>query len=111
MKRITLMLMVADTARADIALTPERTYYRLATDSSIEDGELAGVADFDAVAASVVDAATPLDGETPLAADVRMQVFVDNRLMPDKPTEQSLRRVIAAVAPLAAEFSFIEGFK
>lgn len=110
MKRLTLMFMVEDTARADIALTPERTYYRLATETSIEDGELAATDGFDEVVASIVDAAASRDGESPLPPEVRMQVFVDNRLMPDKPTEQSLRRVAATVSGLTPEFAFIEGF-
>ena len=109
--RITLMMRVDDTAHADIALTPDRSYYRFATDSSIEDGELGAIADFDATAAAIVDAAMPRDAETPLPPEMRFQLFVNNRLAPEAATEQSLRRVIAAVSPLWPEFSFIEGFK
>lgn len=108
--RITLMMRVEDTARADLALTPDRTYYRFATDSSIEDGELAAVENFAAVAAEIIDAAMPREGESPLATEVRLQLFVNNRLSPEAPTEQSLRRVVRTVAPLAAEFSFLQGF-
>lgn len=109
--RITLMIKVEDVARADIMLTPERTYYRFATDASIEDGELAAVGDFDGVASKLIDAAMPLDNERPLPEDVKLQLFVNNRLSPEKPTEESLRRVINTVAPLSPEFSFVEGFK
>ena len=100
------MIKVEDVARADIMLTPERTYYRFATDASIEDGELAAVGDFDGVASKLIDAAMPLDNERPLPEDVKLQLFVNNRLSPEKP-----RRVINTVAPLAPEFSFVEGFK
>lgn len=109
--RITLMVRVDDTARADIALTPERSYYRFATESSIEDGELTAVADFAAAAAAIVDAYMPHDGEQPLATDMRLQLFVNNRLAPEPPTEQSLARVIDTVIPLHPEFTFLAGFK
>lgn len=113
MQRLTLMVRVDDTARADIALTPERTYYRFATDNSIEDGELAPVSsDFHTVAAQIVQAAAPCEGERPLAPDVRVQVFVDNRLDPAAgTTEEALCRLIDAVAPLAAEFAFLRAFR
>lgn len=109
-RRITLMFKVVDRARADIALTPKRTYYRFATDDSIEDGELGAVNDFDAVMAEIIDAAMPREGESPLDSEVRFQLFVNNRLAPEKPTEQSLRRVIRVLLPLNAEFAFLQGF-
>lgn len=105
------MLKVDDTARADLALTPERTYYRFATDSSIEDGELKAVENFDVLAAEIIDAAIPLEGEQPLSSQVKLQMFVNNRLSPEKPTEQSLRRLLRVIVPLSPEFSFLEGFK
>lgn len=110
-KRLTVMVRVDDTARADIALTPERTYYRFATDSSIEDGELAAPAgDFDRTARGVAEAATGRAGETPLPDDVRVQIFVNNRMQAVNATEQSLRRLVDALQPLAAEFAFLRGF-
>lgn len=109
--RITLMLRVDDRARADIALTPDRSYYRFATDSSIEDGELTAVADFAAASASIIDAYMPNDNEQPLPADIRLQLFVNNRLAPEAPTEQSLARVVDALIPLHPEFAFLAGFK
>jgi len=109
--RITIMVRVDDTARADLALTPERSYYRFATDSSIEDGELAAVADFSATAAAIVDAYMPGNDETPLPADLRMQLFVNNRLASETPTEQSLTRILDTIIPLHPEFNFLTGFK
>lgn len=109
--RLTLMMKVEGTARADIALTPDRTYYRFATDSSIEDGELGAVDNFEALSAELIDAAMPKDGETPLPADVKLQLFVNNRLAPERPTEQSLRRILRVIVPVFPEFSFLEGFK
>ena len=108
--RLTLMFRVDDTARADLAITPSRTYYRFATEGSIEDGELGAVADFDAAMAEIIDAAMPRPDEIPLPAEVKFQLFVNNRLSPEKPTEQSLRRVISALQPLHAEFAFLKGF-
>ncbi len=108
MKRLTLMLRADDTARADIALTPDRTYYRLATDSSIEDGELAAVeADYDALAALPV----AREGESALRPDMLVQVFADNRLSSAPVSEQGLRRLCDALAALAPEFEFVLGFR
>jgi len=109
--RVTLMMKVEDTARADVAITPERTYYRFATDLSIEDGELGAVENFKALAAELIDAALPRDSETPLPTDIKLQLFVNNRLSPEQATEQSLRRILSVVVPISPEFSFLEGFK
>lgn len=103
--------MVADTARADIAITPERTYYRFATDSSLEDGELRAIEHYDEIAAQIIDAAIPKDGECTLSSDLRMQLFVNNRIAPEKPTEQSLERLINIISDLFPEFEFLQSFK
>ncbi len=108
-RSLTVMVRIDDTARADIALTPDRTYYRLATDSSIEDGQLAPVADLESVAASVVALyATP---GTPLPAELKLQVFVNNNILTGAPTEQALTAIIDALVPLAPESAFLAGFK
>lgn len=106
---ITIMLMVDDEARADILVTRTRTYYRFATDSSIEDGELAAVADFDATAAAIAQAMAT-GGSRPLPADVKMQYFVNNRQRQFTQTEETLRAVVDAMMPIAAEFAFLCGF-
>lgn len=110
-KRLSIMLRVDDSAHASIVLTPDRSFYRFATDDSIEDGELAPVADFEETAATIADAAIPLEGETPLPPDVRMQVFVDNVVMRHKPSGQSLHRVVDLLEPLYPEFGFLAAFK
>lgn len=112
MKRLTLMLRADDTVRADIALTPERTYYRFATDSSIEDGELGPVpGDFDSVANRVLEAAAAREGERPVGAEMRVQVFADNRLCPTPVSEESVGRLADELAALVPEFAFVRGFK
>lgn len=104
------MLMAADTARADIALTADRTYYRFATETSIEQGELKPVPDFGGVAERLLAAAMPGDNESPLSAEVRMQLFADNRLQQIAHTEQSLKRVVDELEAVACEFAFLKGF-
>lgn len=110
-RNITVMLMAGDEARVDIAITPARTYYRYATDSSIDDGELDVVENFETVAQSIVEAASPRDGEQPLDGGVRLQFFVNNRISSGRPTVQSLDRLIGVLMPLAAEFSFLKDFR
>ena len=39
-----------------------------------------------------------------------MQVFVNNRLSADVVSEQSLRRMVQRLLPVAAEFQFLHGF-
>lgn len=109
-KRVSIMLRRGDEAHASIALTPERTYYRFATDDSIEDGELAPVADFSRVADDIASAALPGEGEEPLPGHLRMQVFVDNVLLKEKPSRRALLRVVDILQPLAPEFAFLSIF-
>lgn len=109
-RRITLMMRAGDMARADIALTDERTYYRFATDSSIEDGQIAAVDNFEIQMAEVIGAYPARDGETPLDPDMRFQLFVNNRLEGAAPSEQSLRRVVDICSAWAPEFAFLRGF-
>ena len=109
-KRLTIMLRVADVARADIMLVPERVYYRFVTEDSLEDGELAAVPDFAAVASELIEAAKAAEGEKSLADGMLMQVFVNNRLSTDAVSEQCLRRMVNCLLPIAAEFQFLHGF-
>jgi hypothetical protein len=111
MKRLTIMMRVDDTARADIALTEDRTYYRFATDSSIEDGELAAIDNFEDTLQQLLAAAEARQGERPLPDDMRVQIFIDNRISSNDVSEQSLARLIDCLTPLAAEFAFVSGFK
>lgn len=110
-RRLTLMMRVADVARADVALTPERIYYRFATDDSIEDGELpAGKEDFGDFAARLVDCVAAHENENQLKEDVKLSVFIDNRLSDVKASEESLRRLVGELCAVADEFAFLAGF-
>lgn len=110
LRSVTVMLKVEDIARADLMLSPTRTYYRFATDSSIEDGELAAVGNLEAVAAELNAAGEGREGETPLSGDVKLQLFINNRVIDCRPTEASLKRTVEILAPLAPEFAFLRGF-
>lgn len=108
---LTLMLRVADAARADIALTPDRVYYRFATDESIEDGELPGLKDgFAEFAGRVLDELAARENETALADEIKVSVFINNRVSQQKISEQSLRRLVDALKETADEFAFLNGF-
>ena len=109
--RLTLMLRVADTARADIALTPERVYYRFATEETIEDGELpAPKDDFGGLVESIVGDVEAKDGETPLGNEMKVEIFIDNRVSGVNVSEQSLRRLVNRLKCVAEEFAFLRGF-
>ena len=108
--KITFMVMADDVARADILLTSERTYYRFATESSIEDGELKAIENFDDIALQIIEESIPGEKETQLSPEIRMQIFVDNRLHVRDATEQTLTRIIDILRPLHPEFEFLGGF-
>ncbi len=109
--RLTIMMGVADMARADVALTPDRIYYRFATDESIEDGELPGAKDdFATLADELLTAATAKEGERQLSDGVKVTIFVDNRLSDIKISEESLRRLVGRLRQVAEEFAFLGGF-
>lgn len=105
------MVSVSDAARADIALTPERIYYRFATDESIEDGELpAAKEDFNTLAGRILTAVTARDEEKSLPDDVKLTIFVDNRKHSLTVSEESLRRMVDEMHGVADEFTFLRGF-
>lgn len=109
--RLTIMMGVADLAHADVALTPDRIYYRFATDESIEDGELPGTKeDFDKLADDLLSAATAKDDERQLSDGVKVTIFVDNRISDIKISEDSLRRLVGCLRQTAEEFAFLGGF-
>lgn len=109
--RLTIMMRVADTARADIALTPDRIYYRFATDETIEDGELpAPKEDFGELVEALVSEAGAKDGETVIGSEMKVELYLDNRVSGINFSEQSLRRMVDRLKHIAEEFAFLGGF-
>lgn len=109
--RLTIMMRVADTARADIALTPDRVYYRFATEETIEDGELPAPKEaFATLAENIVSDAEAKEGETALGSEMKVEIYVDNRVSGIKISEQSLRRLVNCLKGVAEEFAFLGGF-
>ncbi len=104
------MVRVDDVARADFAFTPERTYYRFATETSIEDGDLKAIDNFDATAAKLIEVSKAKELETSLPPEMKFQVFINNRLDNSKVSEESLRRLVSKLEHLANEFAFLRGF-
>lgn len=110
-RRLTIMMHAGDVARADMALTPERIYYRFATDESIEDGELPPAKeDFNLLSDRLVAALTANDGEQDLADDMSVKIFINNRLSDIRISEASMRRLVAELRSVAEEFAFLGGF-
>lgn len=108
---LTLMFCVADAARADIALTSDRIYYRFATDESIEDGELPGIKEgFDKFVSQIIADISAREGETPLADEIKVSVFLSNRATAFDLSEESLRRIVNSLKAIADEFGFLNGF-
>ncbi len=109
--RLSIMMRVDDRARADIALTADRIYYRFATDESIEDGELPPRGDdFDNLSSELLAAVEAKDNERPLNDEVKLSIFIDNRLSAIEVSEESLRRLVDRLRRVAEEFAFLGGF-
>ncbi len=97
MNQITIMLLVPDRARADVMLRADRAYYRFATPSASEDGDIPGLGEsLEVFGNRILEAIRPLDGETPIPeCDLQMRLFVDNveRQASAPLTEQAIRRL------------------
>lgn len=108
-KKLTLMFAAGDVARADILLSPDRIYYRFATDDSIEDGQLPPYkGDFAALAADITSALPA--GKSSTDDNVKMTVFVDNRLSVVTSDIEVIRRTVGRLCDVADEFAFLRGF-
>lgn len=108
-KKLTLMFAAGDVARADILLSHDRIYYRFATDDSIEDGQLPPYkGDFVALAADITSA-LPAD-KSATDDNVKMTVFVDNRLSAVTSDIEVIRRTVGRLCDVADEFAFLRGF-
>lgn len=85
MQRYTLMISVRDKARADIAVSADRIYYRFATADTVDEGDIPGPGEqLDLLVARLADAMRPLEGESPIADDdFSAKLFVDNKLQPN----------------------------
>ena len=108
--KLTIMIKSGDEARADIAMSDGRVYYRFATDDTIEDGDLPLKEDFANLSGEILDALTPREGEHEPGEDLTLKIFIDNMLTACKYSEQSLARAVYRLTDLAEEFIFLKGF-
>lgn len=106
--RISFMLSLADVARVDATLVAGKTYYRFATDDSLEDGELAGSGEtFNGFAAELLNAfsaGVEVSGDiTPL----KFTLFVNNRIVqPAVLNHHTLLHFTEILASRHSEFDF-----
>jgi hypothetical protein len=110
--RITFMLKIEDNARADVAMTPDKTYYRFATLDTLEDGELPGLGDnFGKFAEELLAAFNAGVGTSANIDPVKFTLFVNNRVaQPVILNNDTLRVFINKLAAAHDEFGFLCGF-
>ncbi len=108
-RNLNIMLVVADTARADILLTASRTYYRFVTADTLDSGETAPIPSFPSAIEEIASSLSLRDGEQPLDPDIYVRISLDDRALPPT-SEQGLRRLIDLLTPIAPEFTFLHGF-
>lgn len=108
MKQLTLMIKAPDGTRADIALSSERVYFRLATDDNVEENTLDGLEErFELVAFRILDGMKPQAGEDSIdAAELKVTAFIDNLIHPTRDlSKQSLQRAITTLETISPSFS------
>lgn len=111
MNRLTLMFRYGDEARADVAITADKVYYRFATDDSIEDGELpAFKTDFEKLTSELTEAMKASEGEDEIDGEMKVEIYTDNRKSSTCVSRQSLRRAVEILTYEADEFAFLRGF-
>lgn len=113
MQRYTLMISVRDKARADIAISADRIYYRFATEDTADEGDLPGPGEqLELLVARLNDALRPVEGEAPITDnDFSAKLFVDNKLQPNlNLTSGAVRRLANLLRARDDAFAFILGF-
>jgi hypothetical protein len=110
--RITFMLKIEDNARADVAMTPDKTYYRFATVDTLEDGELPGLGDkFGAFAEALLASFNAGVGASSSIDPVKFTLFVNNRIAnPVILNNDTLRAFVSKLEGAHDEFGFLSGF-
>jgi hypothetical protein len=110
--RITFMLKVEDNARADVAMTPDKTYYRFATLETLEDGELPGLGDnFGKFADDLLASFNAGVGTSSSIDPVKFTLFVNNKIaQPVILNNDTLRSFVGKLASAHDEFGFLTGF-
>lgn len=107
------MLSVADRARADVTLTPDKVYYRFATEDTLEDGELPGKYPdvFGSFALKLLGSFRAGVGVSASTDPVRFTLFVNNtKAIPEVLNDTTLREFINLLANAFDEFDFLRGF-
>jgi hypothetical protein len=110
--RITFMLKVEDNARADVAMTPDKTYYRFATTETLEDGELPGLGEkFCSFATDLLTSFNAGVGASAAIDPVKFTLFVNNKVaQPVILNNDTLRMFVNKLASVHDEFGFLAGF-
>ena len=111
--RLSFMLSVPDLARADIAMTPEKTYYRFMTEDSLEDGELPGLKeDFETLVNRALSGFKAGVGVSSPTDPVKLNLFINNRKVePEILNNSTLAGFIDVMKCAYAEFAFLGGFR
>lgn len=79
-ERLTFMISYGDIARADIALTSDKCYYRFMTEDSIEDGELPGAhEEFETLAVQLCNIFKPGVGISKDITPLHFTFFINNQ--------------------------------
>lgn len=111
--RVSFMLSVADVARADVTMTPDKTYYRFMTEDSLEDGELPGLKEeFEPLVTRALEGFKAGVGVSSPTDPVKLGLFINNRkVIPEILNNSTLARFIDVMKRAYAEFIFLEGFR
>jgi len=103
------MIAMNDNVRADVAMTPEKVYYRFTTEDTIEDGELPGLHErFESEVTELLNCFAPGAAVNCDISPVKFQLFVNNVIQrPTVLNKDTLRAFTRGLARLYDEFDFL----
>lgn len=112
MSRLTFMFSNPGCIRADVAMTEDKTYYRFATEDSIEEGELPGLKqEFESFKNQLLESFRPESGITEDVSPLRFTLFDNNSIVrPIILNHNTLRTFLVRLAGKYNEFSCLHSF-
>ncbi len=104
--RIDALIEVPGIARTTFTATPDRIFYDLATEDTIDSGSIPFNADdFHKLVSVITDNRT----ETPLPTDLRSEIYLgENRIIP---SAEKLKRIIDFLTDTSSHLDFMRGFR
>ncbi len=105
-ERVTFMIAYGEEMRCDATLTRDKTYYRMMSDDTLEDGELPGLKErFDEKVKALIDSFRAGVSMSSSIEPIRFKLFVNNlQVTPAVLNKDTMRDFIDKLADMYDEF-------